>query len=248
MPTHPGWNGTERPAWLTRFLSLLACTCRCSNRKGTAMSWSLALPLVGGLPLRWRPQDDAHLITGLVIIDGTGVEIEGQPIRDFYALDARGIAEYSYHDPDRFYVDPATVPPEQAARQRANIATMRVYAGEQMYDRYLAHSPWTDSDTDARALGGQRPHRHASLWASPRRRDPQCAVQRRERCRPSAPLRAATGDLRRARRLWLAPIGLWSAPRNVDHFRGALHPQTCSAGNTTAEQRHTHQTISPNRS
>jgi pimeloyl-ACP methyl ester carboxylesterase len=91
----------------------------------------------GWLAAEMALYDKAHLITGLVIIDGAGVEIEGQPIRDFYALDARGIAEYSYHDPDRFYVDPATVPAEQAARQRANMATMRVYAGDHMFDPTL---------------------------------------------------------------------------------------------------------------
>jgi pimeloyl-ACP methyl ester carboxylesterase len=75
-------------------------------------------------------RDDGGRITGLVLIDAVGVEVAGEPIRDFFALDARGVAEYSYHDADRFYVDPATVSEEQAARQRANMAAMRVVAGE----------------------------------------------------------------------------------------------------------------------
>ena len=75
-------------------------------------------------------RDDRHLITGLVLIDSVGVLVEGQPVRDFFALDARGVAEYSYHDPDRFYVDPATIPPEQAAQRAANMATMRVFAAD----------------------------------------------------------------------------------------------------------------------
>lgn len=65
-----------------------------------------------------------------VLLDAVGIDFDGQPIRDFFALDARGIADYSFHDADRFYVDPATVPAEQAARQRANMATMRIVAGE----------------------------------------------------------------------------------------------------------------------
>lgn len=59
-----------------------------------------------------------------------GVEVEGQPIRDFFGLDARGVAEYSFHDGDRFYVDPATFPDAQAAVQQANTATLRVVAGD----------------------------------------------------------------------------------------------------------------------
>jgi pimeloyl-ACP methyl ester carboxylesterase len=64
-----------------------------------------------------------------VLVDAVGVDVEGEPIRDFSALDARGVAEYSFHDADRFYVDPTTVPAEQAALQRANMATMRILAG-----------------------------------------------------------------------------------------------------------------------
>ncbi len=76
---------------------------------------------------------------GLVLIDSVGVLVEGQPVRDFFALDARGVAEYSYHDPDRFYVDPASVPPEQAAQRAANMETMRVFAGDPyMHDPGLA--------------------------------------------------------------------------------------------------------------
>jgi len=42
----------------------------------------------------------------------------------------RGVAEYSFHDAERFYVDPATISPEQAAQRAANMATMRVFAGD----------------------------------------------------------------------------------------------------------------------
>jgi pimeloyl-ACP methyl ester carboxylesterase len=82
-------------------------------------------------------RDDGNLVGGLVLIDAVGVRVDGQPIRDFYALDARGVAEYSYYDPDRFYVDPATVPAEQTTRRAANMATMRVFAGDLMYDPEL---------------------------------------------------------------------------------------------------------------
>ena len=66
-----------------------------------------------------------------------GVDIEGEPITDFFSLDPRGIAEHCYFDPDRFYVDPASVPTERAALQRGNITTLKVIAGERMYDPTL---------------------------------------------------------------------------------------------------------------
>jgi pimeloyl-ACP methyl ester carboxylesterase len=84
----------------------------------------------GWIGAEMAARDDSGLISGLVLIDSVGVLVDGQPIRDFFALDARGVAEYSFYDAGRFYVDPATVPPEQAAQRAANMATMRVFAGD----------------------------------------------------------------------------------------------------------------------
>lgn len=141
LPTHPGWNGTERPAWLATIPDLARVYVQMLKSQGYQDVLVIGSS-VGGwvaceMALHTARHDGAHLLTGLAIIDSTGVEIPGHPIRDFYALDARGIAEFSYHDPARFFVDPATIPPEQAARQRANMATMRVFAGEKMFDPSL---------------------------------------------------------------------------------------------------------------
>jgi pimeloyl-ACP methyl ester carboxylesterase len=137
LPTHPGWNGTERPAWLSTVPDLARAYIQMLKSQGYQDVLVIGSSLGGWVAAEMALQDDTHLLTGLAIIDGTGVEVPGQPIRDFYALDARGIAEYSYHDPARFFVDPATIPPEQAARQRANMATMRVLAGDKMFDPTL---------------------------------------------------------------------------------------------------------------
>jgi pimeloyl-ACP methyl ester carboxylesterase len=137
MPTHPGWNGTERPAWLSTVPELARVYMQMLISQGYQDILVIGSSLGGWVACEMALQDDRRLLTGIAIIDGVGIMVPEQPIRDFYALDARGIAEYSYHDPDRFYIDPANVPPEQAARQRANIATMRILAGDQMYDPTL---------------------------------------------------------------------------------------------------------------
>src|SRR5579862_820071 len=122
LPTHPGWNGTERPAWLTTIPELARIYLQLLTSQGYQDVLVIGSSVGGWIASEMALQDDRQLLSGLAIIDGTGVQIEGQPIRDFYALTPREVAEYSYHDPDRFYLDPATVPPEQVARQRANIA------------------------------------------------------------------------------------------------------------------------------
>ncbi|MEU7740288.1 hypothetical protein [Nonomuraea sp. NPDC049158] len=116
-------------------------------------------------------RDNAGIITGLVLIDPVGVRVEAEPIRDFFALDARGVAEYSWHDSDRFYVDPADIPAGQLALRQGNMATMRVLAGDPyMHDPKLRPPPGPRRPARPAALGGKRPHRHPRLWRGVRGR------------------------------------------------------------------------------
>jgi pimeloyl-ACP methyl ester carboxylesterase len=130
VPTHPGWNGAERPAWLTRVSDLASVYLQLIDLEGYQDVLVIGSSIGGWIAADMAARDKNGHITGLVLIDAAGVDIPGQTIVDFFALDPRGVAEYSYHDPDRFYIDPATFPPEQVARQRANMATMRLLAGD----------------------------------------------------------------------------------------------------------------------
>jgi pimeloyl-ACP methyl ester carboxylesterase len=69
-------------------------------------------------------------ITGAVIVDGVGLVVEGHPYPDFFSLTPREVAERSYHDPDRFGVDPAALPPEVRALMIGNRAPLGVYGGD----------------------------------------------------------------------------------------------------------------------
>jgi pimeloyl-ACP methyl ester carboxylesterase len=75
-------------------------------------------------------RDGGERISQLVLVDAVGIDVPGEPMTNFFALDARGVAEHSFHDSKRFYVDPATIPPEQAATMQSNMATMRIVAGD----------------------------------------------------------------------------------------------------------------------
>ncbi|HYW24325.1 MAG TPA: alpha/beta hydrolase [Terriglobales bacterium] len=133
-PTHPGWDGTERPQRV-RTVADLACAYLHLLAQEDLREVLVCGSSIGGwLAAEMALGDEDHRITRLVLLDAVGVHVEGEPIRDFFALDARGVAEYSFHDADRFYVDPATVPAEQAAIRQANLATMRILAGDSMHD------------------------------------------------------------------------------------------------------------------
>jgi pimeloyl-ACP methyl ester carboxylesterase len=79
----------------------------------------------------------AGVIGAVIDIDGVGAVIEGEPIADFFALDARGLAEVAWHDPERGYLDPAGFTDEQRAMQQSNGQTMAVIAGRRMSDPSL---------------------------------------------------------------------------------------------------------------
>jgi pimeloyl-ACP methyl ester carboxylesterase len=154
-PTHPGWNGTDRPEWLTGIDDLALAYLHYLEDEDLRDVLVIGSSMGGWVGSEIAVRDGAGRISGLILIDAVGIEVEAHPVRDFFALDARGVARYAWHDSDRFYVDPATVPAEQAARTKANMATMRVIAG-QMHDpklmRRLARvslpvlAIWGDSD------------------------------------------------------------------------------------------------------
>jgi pimeloyl-ACP methyl ester carboxylesterase len=130
VPTNPGWNGTARPdriATPADYAALFRDYLRAENLRDVVVigsslgGWVAAEVALGDLDGR---------VAALVLIDSAGIAVPGVDIRDFFALDARGVAEYSYHDPERFYVDPAALPPDRVTAQRANMATMRIVAGD----------------------------------------------------------------------------------------------------------------------
>ena len=128
-PTHPGWDGTPRdPSVATigdlaaRYLALLEeRDARDVLVVGSSLGGWIAAELATRAPAR---------LGALVLIDAVGIAVPEEPIADFFALDARGLAEHAFHDADRFYADPTTLPPQQRERMAANAQTMRALAGD----------------------------------------------------------------------------------------------------------------------
>ena len=129
-PTHPGWNGEDRPDWFSGIDDLALAYLHYLDDNELRDVLVVGSSIGGWIASEMALRDGAGLITGLILIDAVGVNVEGESIRDFFALDARGVAEHSFHDASRFYVDPATLSAEQTTLRRANLATMRVIAGD----------------------------------------------------------------------------------------------------------------------
>ncbi|HWU58904.1 MAG TPA: alpha/beta hydrolase [Microbacteriaceae bacterium] len=130
-PTLPGWNGASRPDWLTRIDQLATALLELLEAEGLRELAVIGSSIGGWIAAEMAIRDhDAGRITGLVLVDSVGVAIPGQPIRDFFSLDAAGIARYSFADSDRFFTDPTTVPEAQKSAQQANMVSLKLLAGD----------------------------------------------------------------------------------------------------------------------
>jgi pimeloyl-ACP methyl ester carboxylesterase len=128
-PTLPGWNGTERPqrlAAVADYADVLLGHLRDAELFDVIVIGS---SLGGWIAAEMAVRDRAGRLAGVILVDAAGIEVEGEPITDFFALDPRGVAEHAFHDPDRFFVDPSTVAAAQAEMQRSNMATMAAVFG-----------------------------------------------------------------------------------------------------------------------
>jgi pimeloyl-ACP methyl ester carboxylesterase len=123
-PSLPGWNGVERPDRLASTADFAHAFLDHLRTAGLHDVVVIGSSLGGWITTEMATEDHEGRIAGIVIIDGAGIEVEREPITDFFSLTPGEAAERTWHDPDRFYVDPATIPADQAEMQKANMATM----------------------------------------------------------------------------------------------------------------------------
>ncbi|MBF4613285.1 alpha/beta fold hydrolase [Curtobacterium sp. VKM Ac-1376] len=142
-PTHPGWDGTTRPESIASVADLAHAYLALLVDHGEHGVVVIGSSIGGWIALEMAVQAAADeryagVLGGLVVIDCVGVVVDGEPIADFFALDARELAEVAWHDPERGYRDPAGFTDQQRAVQQANGKTMATVAGRSMSDPGLS--------------------------------------------------------------------------------------------------------------
>ena len=137
VPTHPGFGGTERPGALNSIAGLAALY--------QALLEQLDLTdvtVIGNSIGGWITAEIALLksprVSGIVLIDAVGIEVPGHPVADFFSLTMDQVFQLSFHNPEPFRIDPATLPPAAQAIAAGNRAAIAVYAGAAMTDPALA--------------------------------------------------------------------------------------------------------------
>ena len=137
VPTHPGFGGTARPAALTSIPGLAALYVALIDQLGTD-----DVTVIGNSIGGWITAEMALLasprISGAVLVDAVGIEVPGHPIADFFSLTMDQVFTLSFHNPEPFRIDPATLPPAAQAIAAGNRAALATYAGTAMSDPTLA--------------------------------------------------------------------------------------------------------------
>ena len=141
-PTHPGWNGTSRPDDIASIAQLATAYLESLLERGERDVVVIGSSIGGWIALEMAIQSAADeryagLIGAVIDIDGVGAIVEGEPVADFFALDARQLAEAAWHNPELGYRDPAAFTDEQRAIQQSNGQTMAAIAGRGMSDATL---------------------------------------------------------------------------------------------------------------
>src|ERR1700729_1250872 len=154
-PVPPGFAGTPRPEWYTgiddialSYLQLL--------EQGKLHDVLVVGSSVGGWIASEMAVREHERISGTVLIDAVGINVEGIELADFFSLTPQELVAYVFHDPAAA-PDPTQLPPAARDIQAANAATLAVYARDPyMHDpklrRRLALVPtpvaviWGESD------------------------------------------------------------------------------------------------------
>lgn len=163
-PTHPGFAGTFRPDSLSSIGGLAALYVALLDELNVTNATVVGNSMGGWIAAEMALVDSPR-VSGFAIVDGVGIEVAGHPIADFFSMTPRQVAEASYHDPDKFGIDPTKLPAEAQKAMAGNRATLAVYCGSSMNDPSLVKrlgavtAPtlvvWGDSDRIADADYGR---------------------------------------------------------------------------------------------
>jgi pimeloyl-ACP methyl ester carboxylesterase len=150
LPTHPGFGGTPKPAELSSVTELAGVYVDLLEELNltdvTVLGNSFGGWLAAEIALRKSPR-----VSGAVIVDGIGIDVEGHPITDVSGLSPAELRSFSFHDPSK-----APVPPGGGTGPSPDVRALIGYTGPAMSDPTLAkrlgdidipvHVLWGESD------------------------------------------------------------------------------------------------------
>jgi pimeloyl-ACP methyl ester carboxylesterase len=131
-PVHPGFDGTPRPDTLASIAGLARLYAALLDRLEV---WDVTVigNSIGGWIAAELALLDSPRVSGAILINAVGIEVEGHPVTDIAGLPPQEVMALSFHDPGRFAVGPGT-PGPTPEMVKANMAALGAYGGQSMTD------------------------------------------------------------------------------------------------------------------
>jgi pimeloyl-ACP methyl ester carboxylesterase len=127
-PVHPGFAGTPRPDWYTGIDDLALTYLRLLEQRDLRDVLVVGSSIGGWIASEMAVREHER-ITGTVLLNAVGINVEGIDLADFFSLTPEQLIAYAFHDPAAA-PDPTQLPPQAREIQAANAATLAVYARE----------------------------------------------------------------------------------------------------------------------
>jgi pimeloyl-ACP methyl ester carboxylesterase len=135
-PTHPGFGGTPRPDGLDSMKGLAVHYADLLEDQGltdvTVVGNSIGGWIAAELALLHSPR-----VARLILVDAAGLQVDADPVADFFSLTMDQVADLSYYNPDGFRIDLSTFSDAQKAVFAGNRAALLTYGGTGMVDPTL---------------------------------------------------------------------------------------------------------------
>jgi pimeloyl-ACP methyl ester carboxylesterase len=151
LPMHPGFGGTPKAARLTSVTALAQVYVTLLDQVELSHVTVVGNSFGGWLAAEIALRHSAR-VSGVVIIDGIGVEVEGHPLTDVSGMSPAEIRSYSFHDPTKA----PGAPSSGSSGPSPDVQALIGYTGPAMTDPTLAqrltgidipvHVVWGESD------------------------------------------------------------------------------------------------------
>jgi len=132
VPTHPGFDGEPRPEWFDSVDDLAIAYLDLLERLDLQDVLVIGSSMGGWIASAMALRDTSRRLRGLVLINATGIQVDGHPVADVSTLAPAELAALSFHDPAVLRIDPSTITPEQIATRKANTETLYVYDSQKL--------------------------------------------------------------------------------------------------------------------
>ena len=136
-PTHPGFGFTPRPEQLDTVTKLAALYREMLAGAGIENTLVVGSSIGGWIAAELMLAAPENL-AGAMLVDACGIVVPGETVLDVFTTPPAKLADFSFHDADRYRIDPTKLTPQQLAMMKANFETLGVYGGKQnMQDETL---------------------------------------------------------------------------------------------------------------